>query len=103
VILKQLPKKKVIQHNPGRRRANDAKSSWGLYSNGVTALCTTDILEKYVAKKIRCYGAAGIEALTGVQEEEEEEEGTSNGDCAKNYWLWGFDAGGGGEEFEIGW
>jgi len=32
----------------------------------MAALRTTDILEEYVAKKIRCYGVAGIEALTGT-------------------------------------
>ena len=92
-ILKQLQKEKVVQHNLGRQTANNAKSSRDFYSDGRTTLCKTDILEKYVAKKMRCHGVGGIEALTGIQKEEED---ASNGDCAENFWLWDFDPGDGG-------
>jgi hypothetical protein len=55
-ILEQLLKEKVFQHNPGRRRTTKTKPCRDLYMDGVTALCTTDILAKFVTKKIRRCG-----------------------------------------------
>jgi hypothetical protein len=98
-ILGQLLKEKVFQYNPGRRRANNTKQSRDLYMNGVTALCTTDILAKYVTKKIQRYGIPEDEAPKDTQEEEED---PSSGDYLENLWSWDFGTGDdGGEEFGI--
>ena len=71
-----------------------------MYRDGVTALRTTDILAKYVAKKTQCYRILGDEATTDIQEEEEN---SGNGDYSENLWSWDLDADDDcGEEFEIG-
>jgi len=99
-ILGQLLKEKVFHHNPGRRNTNDTKPSRDLYRDGVTALCTTDILAKYVAKKTQRHGIPGDGAAADTQEEEEN---SGNGFYSENFWSWDLDAGDDcGEEFEIG-
>ena len=79
---------------------NGTKPSRDLYRDGVTALCTTDILAKYFMKKIGCHGIPGDEASTDTQEEEEN---PSNGGYSENFCSWDLDSDDDcGEEFESG-
>jgi hypothetical protein len=57
-----------------------------LYRDGVTALCTTDILTTYVTKKIQRRGVPGDEVLQGTQEGEEEV--PSTGAVSENLLSW---------------
>ena len=99
-ILGQLLKEKVFHYDPNRKRANDTKPSRDLYQDGVTALCTTGILAKYIMKKVQRHGIVGGEAPTGTEEEEGD---AGNRDYSENFWLWNLEAGDdGGEEFETG-
>jgi len=100
VILGQLLKENIFHQNLGQRNTNNIQLSRDLYSNGVTALCTKDILAKFVMKKTQIYGIPGDEVATDMQEEEENPD---NGAHSENFWSWDLDAGDDcGEEFEIG-
>jgi hypothetical protein len=95
-ILGQLLKEKVFQYNPGQRTSIETKPSRDLYRDGVTALCTTDILAKYVTKKIQRRGIPEDEVPKDTQEGEEED--PSTGAFSENLLSWDLGTGDDGRE-----
>jgi len=100
-ILGQLLKEKVFQYTPSQRTSIETKPSRDLYSDGVMALCTTDILAKFITKKIQRRGIPGDEVLKGTTQEGEEED-PATGAFSENLLSWDLGTGDDGrEEFGI--
>jgi len=99
-ILRQILREKVFQYSPGELISIETKLSRDLYGDGVTALCTTAILAKFIMKKIQRHGIPGDEVPKDTQEGEEE--CPSTGAFSKNLLSWDLDTGDDSrEQFEI--
>ena len=97
-ILGQLLDGKVFRYNPGRRSVVDTKTSRDLYMDGVTAVCTTDILARYVSKKAQNREEPGDNTRSDTEDTE------NTGIFAENIELWDLNTGHHDDntEFELG-